>query len=734
VSQPGASQTQPEAPSQEAPQSSSEDLVIMQQRIMKEKRMEARQRRIEQEQKEEAARRERIRLKLEALGPAPENKAKAEDQADSTSLPGTRPTVQSPPKPPVPEPTGEPKQYGMMKVHPPEPVKRVIPSIQERVVEKPSMVSAPARRGVSPARDAKAEPVQPNGILPHDESFPKAHGQDAEDSTSDEKDSQWKGKINSNTYSPWTTAPKLSNHPSPSSNPWKPLSSDKTLGNGTFDRSLTNFSPRDLSLRTPIALAEPTSIVPLPGNMDKMSGPQSFTSTRLGKEGQPLSALPPSEKRHVSYEPFQAIARPRPIGPPNTHWPSEPRRGATAAWNSFPAVAAKQDAEDNKRFQRELESIRDEPSASLDISELAETWRQVQPGEQAGKRQVVGVVKQTDAPAHLPSLPGFDASIDGLPFTETQPRPFSNVIGRGSRFFPTITDTPKGTVIVDDARPRSPSPPPPEEHSSHPAFSGNIYRPLVNLPIPKPVVRLPPKGKAASSKPPTFASMAMAPPRPTRQVNVATSWQDRINGLLGKNAVPEKRSTLAVTSATREPLDVQSHSTSAAVSLPHSLRQVATIEPSAASKVVSKEVEEEEAIFEDREVGSLPVVRVPVMAPPNAWHAALPPPTRMRPKILKPMQVHSIEPYAFDPPEKDSSGNWQVRVHPAGSTNAKSVAFAKKLPGPASRQKAPSSFRTRKHPPRPRDASAKSNTTQVSKRQTSSTHNSKHNGPPTRGA
>ncbi|KAH8696100.1 hypothetical protein BGW36DRAFT_297832 [Talaromyces proteolyticus] len=734
----GVSQLPENAPTPEVPQDSSEDVISMQQRIMKEKRMEARQRRIEQEQKEEAERRERIRLKLQALGPAPEKeKLKAEEQSvktspkDSTSLPNTHPIIQSPPKPPVPEPTGEPQQYGMMKVHPPEPVKKIIPS-NERIPKKPLETSVPNRRAVSPAREMKAEPAQPNGISQSEESYQsQKQTQNIESSVSEERDSQWRGNINSNTYSPWSSGAKLSNHPSPSSNPWKPLSSDKTLGNGTFDRNLASFSPRELSLRGPVGLAEPTSIGPLSGNMDKINGSQPFPGPRLGQDSQPpLASLTQTDKRHPQYEPFHAIARPRPIGPPNTQppqWHSETRRSvqpATTAWNNFHAVAAKQEVEDQQKFQRELETIRDEPAASLNVN-FSETWRQVRPGDVAGQRQVVSVVKSNEPSGPLQTLHGFDTPMDGLPFTEAQSRPFSNVTGR-SRFFPTMTDTSKSTFAVDDGRPLSPSPPPPEEHSSHPAYGGSTHRPLVNLPIPKPVVKLPPKAIAPPPNPPTFASMAAVQPRLPHHSLVATSWQDRINGLLGKSAVSEKRNTLAVASATREPLDVQSHPSSAAVSLP----QVKEVDIRDAGRVTTKEVEDEEAIFEDREAGSLPVVRVPIMAPPNAWQA-LPAHPRLRPKVLKPMQVHTIEPYCLDLPEKDGSGSWQILIHIPGSSNVISVPFSKKLGVPSQRQKGTSNFRSRKHP-RPRDVSVKSNVAQGGKRQTSSANTTKENATPSR--
>jgi hypothetical protein len=726
--QAGVPQVSPEEPSPETGNASSEDVISMQQRIMKEKRLEARQRRLEQEQKEEAARRERIRLKLAAMGPPPDKekeKPKTEDQPatvittttslkDSTSTTSAHHTMQSPPKPPVPEPSGEPKQYGMMRVHHPESVKKLV-AAHERVAEKPPTAPTINRRSMSPNRDAKPEPVKSNGVLQDEALLSK--DQNVEASALEDKDQRWKSNQNS-LYSPWATGTKLSTNASPSSNMWKPLS-DKILGNGTFDRNLTAFS-HDLSLRGPVGLAEPSPIGSIPTKIDKSGNSQSFAGARLGPEHKsPLASLPTSDTTHPPYEPFQPIARPRPIGPPNSQhspWQNDSRRGAqaaTSAWSNFHVVAAKQEAEANNKFQRELEAMRDESPASLNVT-FDETWRQVRTGDQAGQREVIDVVKSNKTPGPLPTLHGFETPMDSLPFPESHSRPFTNVASRGSRFFPTITDTYRGPVAVDDGRPRSPSPPPPEAFSTHPAYSGDAHRPLVNLPIPKPVVRLPPKIGQQPPKPPTFASMAATPSRPTQPSVRATSWQDRINGLFGK-VTPEKKHILAVASASKEPLDVQSHIHPAAVSLP----QIREIDGVKAGLVTSKEVEEEEAIFEDREAGSLPVVRVPVMAPPNAWRAALPPPARLRPKILRSMQVHSVEPYTPELPKKDSSGNWHILVHIPGSENATSVAFSKKLHVSSSRPKGNSSFRTRKHT-KPREPAPKYNSLHNNKRQNSS--------------
>ncbi|EED21972.1 conserved hypothetical protein [Talaromyces stipitatus ATCC 10500] len=723
--QPGGKPMTSDEVNRDSNQASAEDVILMQQRIMKEKRLEARQRRLEQEQKEEAARRERIRLKLEALGPAPgkeKETPKVEERPEATTAlskgfpkdqlatTGAQNTVQSPPKPPVPEPSGEPKQYGMMRVHHPESVKKLV-AANERATEKPSTTSMMSQRSISPSRDVKHETVKTNGVL-QDESL-LSKDQNIDMPTLEEKDSQWRG--NQTSYTPWGAGTKLSAHSSPSSNMWKPLSSDKTLGNGTFDRNLAAFS-HDLSLRGPVGLTEPPPIGSLP-NMDKNAGSQPFVGARLAPEHK--QSLAQSDSTHAPYEPFQPIGRPRPIGPPNSQhspWQADARRtvqAATSAWGNFHSVASKQEAEANAKFHREFEAMRDEPPASLNVT-FSETWRQVRSGDQVGQREVIDVVKATKATGPLQALHGFDAPIDSLPFPEAHPRPFSGVPNRGSRFFPTITEPYRVSVAVDDGRPRSPSPPPPEAYSTHPAYSGDAHRPLVNLPIPKPIVRLPPKISQLPPKPPTFASMAATQLRPPQPVMSATSWQDRINGLFGK-ATPEKKHILAVASATKEPLDVQSHLHPAAVSFP----QTRGVGAKNAELVTSKEVEEEEAIFEDREAGSLPVVRVPVMAPPNAWHAALPPPARLRPKVLRPMQVHSVEPFALEFPKKDVSGNWQIVVHIPGCDNVASVALLKKLFLTSSRPKGNTTFRTRKSA-KPREPGAKYNGSHNNKRQGSS--------------
>ncbi|RAL05119.1 uncharacterized protein BO80DRAFT_431651 [Aspergillus ibericus CBS 121593] len=682
---------------QESPQAPQEDPVAMQERIMKEKRLEARQRRLEQEEREEAAKRERIRQKLEALGPAPEKpKSRRKESLDAGKPEASiaQPTAQaahSPPKPPVPEPSGEPKQYGMMKVHHPDTVKKLVE--RERSATDKASAVAPVRRAPSPAREAKQESVMPNGSQqPGDLQAPSSD--QLPESKVDEQSPQWRGNLNTtSTYLPWSPNPKfVAPAPPAISNPWKPLSNDKTLGNGIFEQGLGGFPGRDISLRSHLGLDQP----PMAPGAPHFSAP-----TRSPQENASISPLPSPEIRHVSYDAINPMLRPGPIGPPSSHRQHENRVAAgTAAWNNFHAVAAKREAEENEKLRNEYNTMREGPSA-LPVT-FNETWRQVRTGDQAGQRQVVAISRTSDSTAPLANpLPGFDHPVGSLPFAETPARPLGSVPARSSRFFPQAMENPRKPATDEGDYFRSPSPPPPEEMSSHPVYTGDSNRPLVHLPAPKPIVKLPPKVVAPPPPPPTFASMVAAPP----PAAPATSWQEKINTLFGKKTVPEKRNALAVTSATKEPLDVQLHIASVSVSLPcNGEYHVGD------GEVTAKQVEEAEEIFEDREVGSLPVVRVPTRAPPAAWQAArAPSQSRLRSKHLKSMQVHSVEPFIVGFHDRDPSGSVRVSIRVPGSSITKTITLPRKAGAHTPRPRGPSSFNKPRKNTKPREGTENSN-------------------------
>lgn len=665
-----------------APSGPQEDPVAMQKRIMREKNAEARQRRIEEEEKEEAAKRERIRQKLEALGPAPE-KPKRQESLES-SHPESSPSAaisQSPPKPPVPEPTGQPKQYGMMKVHHPDTVKKLVTvNDRERPSEKPAQIGT-VKQDPSLIHEPKQDAVVTNGS-PQPNEPPMQIPPKQPEPQVDEQGSQWRNNLHvSSSYSPWSPSNQFIRSPPTLTNPWKPLSNDKTLGNGIFDPGLGGFPAKDLPLRSHLGLDQPP-IVP---------GSQPFSAPQ---EPASLSPLPSPEVRHGPYDPLSPIGHPGPIGPPrsqSSHWPPEPRVVGTAAWNNFHVVAAKREAEENEKRHNEMNAFREGPS-SLQVN-FNETWRQVRTAEQTGQRNIVGVTRSTESNVPPPNpLPGLD-HVSGLPFPDSHARPLGGVMPRSSRFFPQATEQIKRLNIEEEPT-RSPSPPPPEEVWSHPVYTGDSNRPLVHLPAPKPVVKLPPKAVAPPPAPPTFASMVAAPPRNQPPVSSATTWQEKINGLFGKKTTPEKKNALAVASASKEPLDVPQPIAAVSVSLPYHVERISDNSDIEDGERIAKQVEEAEAIFEDREIGSLPVVRVPNMAPPAAWLAA-PPPSHSRPRSKNSIQVHSIEPFSFGFQEKDSAGNIQVLIRFPGADVAKILSLPKKAGGPNPRRGG-SSFKPRK--------------------------------------
>lgn len=647
------------APEAQAPQ---EDPVALQERIMKEKRLEARQRRLEQEEKERQAKEERIRQKLAALGPPPDKpqrKDSIESRKPQTPSAPAATTVHSPPKPPVPEPTGEPKQYGMMKVHHPETVKKLVAANErDRTAEKPPAEKSPSHlRRPSPYREPKREHAAPGGVRQHETSpqIPKV----------DEHGAQWRGNLNvSGTYTPWTTNPNLGATSPSVKNPWKPLSSDRTLGNGIFEQSLGGFPSREIPLRSQLGLDQPAIAA------QAFPGPPEVTS---------ISPLPSPETRHAAHDPLSPIGRPGPIGPPSSqqsHWQQDSRSpSGLGAWNNFHIVAAQREHEEAERFRQEFNANRDRPSAAPVA--LQETWTQVRSGDQPGQRHVIGVsenVINNGSPSN--PLTALDTPADGLPFSDNHARPLASVPTRSSRFFPHVTEQVKRLPIEKHGYQRSPSPPPPEEISSHPVYFGGSGRPLVHLPNPKPVVKLPPKALAAPAPPPTFASMAAATPRAAAApASTAISWQEKFNGLFGKKTPAAGKNALAVTSATKVPFDVQLPAAAVSVSFPSNENGFQTGD----GDIAVRQVEEQEDIFEDREPGSLPGVRVPNMAPPAAWHAApAPSPARLRAKNLRPMQVHSVEPYLVGLGEKDQFGHIRVSIRLPGAVAAKTLSLPKK--------------------------------------------------------
>ena len=606
---------------------------------MKQRIEQARRRKDEEQAREEAEKQERIRQKLASLAPLPPSeKVKLEEaivqgehvrkesgaSADARAVPVTGVT-HSPPKPPQPLATGEPQQYGMMKVHPMDTVTKLGPVGSQSMSKSRDQHDDTARM---PPPSATMRPASLNATEPSPKLSKSASaGGDARNGWSDVADQR----------APASALGSLGNL-------WG-VPSNKALGNGTFDQTLAGYAPQDLSRasstaqgwmgRTPTAGRSPQpQYLNHNGPENRSQGPASLISP----EATPLAVDSEADSM------FPTV-RPAPIGPPQQHAPQSrangmgggpQSNGTLAAWHNFHQVAGQQERVESEKYQRDLAAKREE-EARTGVRQgpqysFNETWKKIDAGEQAGQRQLSNVYQNA-----APTSSSFGAV--GQP-------------ARGSRFFPPGSSghAQQDRRAVTYSHPevaRSPSPPPAEEYESyHPAFDGDKRYPAVRLPMAKPVVNLPPAAPltppspipAAMSTEPeqplswaARAAMPAAPRTPTLRaastpIAQNPTWQERFNGLLKTTAAAKTSPTmavqaLAVTSSTREPLDVLAPAVSASVSMP---QQSGPGPVEGAELSSSNRVEEEEDLFEDRELASLPTINLPLQPLVSAPLATVP--------------------------------------------------------------------------------------------------------------
>ena len=631
---------------------------------MKERVEAARQRKLEEEARLEAEKKERIAKRLAALPPLPtkdeEVAKKAEDEVTAkleashalekevtsgSAKPAPMATAlsQSPPKPPQPLATGEPQQYGLMKVHALDAVKKMGPSglpipdqqrhtggprpdtkSTEELAKEGAQLMMPLANGLKAPESQR--PVTVDSLAPPEPSpkfsKPASAGPDSRGGWGDIRDHR----------SP------------PSGNLWG-ISSNKALGNGTFDQGLAGYAPQDLSRTSSTAQGWISGRTPMGGR-----SPQPQYATHHAQDPRanlhPPLISPDQTPLAADSEadPLFPTVRPAPIAPPQAQQTraqlngmgSAPHaNGNVAAWNNFHHVAGHQERAENERYQRELAAKREE-ELRTGVRQgppytFNETWKQVHLGDQANQRHLSNVHQSS-----IPGNSGFGA-VGTMGSTDVSPRLVNGQPARGSRFFPAQANgypDRRAVTYSHPEIPRSPSPPPAEEYASyHPAFDGDYYHPMVKLPREKPVVKLPStESEAASIEPETMhtaslqqpmtwaAKAAMPVPMPSPSLRSAStpivqnpSWQERFNGLLGKKSSQKGTSPIApsaVASFTREPLDVIQPLMYAAVSMPHQLG--VGVEEGEVGEMAAKEVEDEVDLFEDRDMASLPAITLPM--------------------------------------------------------------------------------------------------------------------------
>ncbi|KAF1944345.1 hypothetical protein EJ02DRAFT_99065 [Clathrospora elynae] len=609
-----------------------EDPVDVQKRLMAEKIERARLKKLqdkEDEKKTEAERKERIALKLAALAPA-EPKSKAKEQSPSRpdlsaqKAKAVPASVQSPPKPPVPTADGEVTQYGMMKVHQSHPVKKS-PQSEHAQISKPAQ-QAQSKSGPSPTQtqadnEAKApsslnqQSAQPFGATTRENDRSR---QSLEQSKNVAPQSE--GSIPSGSK---PQAPPAAWAPATAPRPWTsqvwgpPQARDRALGNGTFDSGYNRGHPRPgAPQQLPVQL--PASTAPIGMGL-------ASQTPALPSAGQ----LPPSQPMYSQRRPLPA----RPAAPSRSGRPVVPI--VENGWADFGKLIKQDDAELISKHRQDRERHGEFRP------EIRETFKdQVGQAQSTLHDKVAGNVAVPDS-----SIKKDDATkplVDGpSPQQSLSQGTLQQTTGpRASRFFPRPTDaTPRATTIdanglsdADDADNsddtndsiRAESPPPPPETETHPAFSGDMGHPLVKLPKPSPVVRLPPSASGDGTVAAQVSMPARGQPLGARPLARNPEWQARFNKLLDKpgstrgtsyvspattnlSFAPSKQGALAPAASSKATLDVRGSTGPATVSLP-TAPQTKTFTGDRGREAVTRKGAE--ALFEDREFGSLPTVKL----------------------------------------------------------------------------------------------------------------------------
>jgi hypothetical protein len=628
----------------------------LQKKLMRERRELARRRREEEEAKEEAARRERIRLKLEALGPAPE--------ANSTKK-----TV---PKDHAKEQASTPTQIQARENLAPQ---KPAPSEETQAPEN----AVPAAAG---SESVNPPALPPNGV----------QAQPLPPSDSTESRSQPHGANQARSWAP--AARPTDRHPAvtwgaqPSTaNVWGAPNNNRSLGNGTF--AVDIGAPQIPQVSGPGPIAPP-------------NGARAATSS------QPAVPAPAPAPRLP------------PIGPPRRASRNEQVSGRTAEretkdnpWaaavrlndDKFSEMLNVQYEERDRRLQAEGRSVADIQPV------IKDTWRPTKLDDSGVRtedtaKQTLKIGQESPWAASTESNPTSSQQAPSA-VSSAAPSEYGQLAqsapaardmtsasilgaktaapqqGRGSRFFPSRDI--RQELSVETARPKSPSPPPPDM-AGHPAFDGDATHPHVSLPRPHPVVRLPPSaakesegGAPALGQPriqaPSFAWATQAAYKgeegaPRKSDNM---WQARIDSLLGGRKVHPK-------------------STGAeGLRFPHHQQPAFPAEKD--GSVTTKGMSEE--CFEEQEMGSVPPIRIPNMTPEMAWQPS-PEPKALHKKLYA--VVSSGESITF-PVDMSGAGTiWHVRL-PGNESKSITVPFGRARSNP--RRGGP---RGGRHPTAPRQS------------------------------
>ena len=596
--------------------STDEPSVEYQKRLMREKAEEAMKRRLEEEKREEAAKQERIRLKLAAMGPAPERRSARKDGSGKDEIATTHETTHS-------GQTGGIGEDG----------------------SKEGLDGLTTSSSLEANSSGSTTGSQP-GVAGH----PRPAGP-ADLKQSNPWDSSGASSTSQDRFPVWPSSGQQGLR-----NVWGSPNNDRGLGNGTFNPDLGRVPDSH-----PAAMSQTPSKGPSP-----IAPPSQARSTG---RGQPVPTAAPA----AATAPGQSYSQSR--GDDYAASPGQRAYGETQkGWVNTVLHSDNAIREQQLKERVELDRRLAEQGLTYEQAQptIKHTWRQervtqLEPRPKGVRPASIGSKESTSAapngvagpppPPHVTSVPSAPAGSPSsiLPpkgaATSSQPRP--------SRFFPS-KDVRHGSQMPAD-HDRSPSPPPPTM-SGHPVYDGDVAHPHVSLPRPQPIVKLPPApvqpaatqtstSAAAHNSKKGDSTFAWASPAPYRGASSAATtpthlqqtsppghsvggpqshlamptnstphsqqeWQEKIYELTGRRGGPPK--SPAVESASKRALDYSVRSVSATVSLPGGSGAVK--DP---GDVMTKPMADE--CFEEQEMGSLPPVCIPHKAPEAGWQPAMAP-------------------------------------------------------------------------------------------------------------
>ncbi|KAK4202812.1 hypothetical protein QBC40DRAFT_37348 [Triangularia verruculosa] len=607
-----------------------EEDIELQKKLMRERRELALKRRQEQEAKEEAERKERIRAKLEAMGPAPESKS---------------------------------ARIAAAKDHPPAATQPREPAAQKTA----------ETQGLTPKEDAPtagpAESDHKSEALPNGTSAQNPATLDSVDTRPHTHAHPWPNSsakpVERYQATPTWGPPQTG----PAKNVWGAPNNNRTLGNGTFVSDLgTTQLPHQLSSKPgPGPIAPPNSV----------RGAMAPT-TRLPPIGPPRPG-PRSEQAHEAKasEPRQTAS---------SAWTNS---AVGLQDELFSKMLGDSTSERERRLKESGRGLNDQPTIkdTWRPTKLDADGRRME----AAPKQTVKIgaertwgtaadVKSTVSQQEPPTSSGGPSEYGHLTQSTINTRDISttSILGapiapqqaRGSRFFPSSRDV-RLESSMEVSRPKSPSPPPPDM-AGHPAFDGDVAHPHVSLPRPQPVVRLPPSAandpsatgqrksqtpsfswaKEAAYKEPEHLSLgSSAANRRPSFTKPESAWQARFDSLLGGRKAhsgnPKSPSGLRFGD---QPVDLRSE--------PWPTSPFSDSSSALSGKdgsVTTKGMAED--CFEEQEMGSLPPVRIPNTAPEAAWQPSPAPKPLPKKFYAVPSSVDSI---TFPVPMSGAGTIWSV--------------------------------------------------------------------------